>query len=84
MILTLTVKEKQRKEFDIQVPSTQRVDDTLEVLYENGLIDDYKSNLCKVFSDRQGKWLDVTRTYEENEVYTADIMCISYVEENCG
>lgn len=84
MILTLTVKEKQRKEFDIQVPSTQRVDDTLEVLYENGLIDDYKFNLCKVFSDRQGKWLDVTRTYEENEVYTADIMCISYVEENCG
>lgn len=82
MILTLTVKEEQKKEFDIQVPSVQRIGDTLQVLFENRLINVYEHNSYQVFSVRQGKWLDVTKTYEENEVYTADIIGITYEEEN--
>lgn len=81
-MLTLTVKEAQKREFDIQVPSAQRISDTLQVLCENRLINDCEHNSYQVFSVRRGKWLDATRTYEENEVYTADIIGITYEEEN--
>ncbi|MDE6625486.1 MAG: hypothetical protein K2K56_03830 [Lachnospiraceae bacterium] len=82
MILTLTIKENEKKAFDIQVPSEQRIKDTLQVLMENGLIDGTKCESYQVFSVRNSQWLDMKQTYEENGVYTADIVGITCEKEN--
>ncbi len=81
MMLTLTIKEEDKKEFDIQVPSAQRISDTLQVLSENRFINNNQCDFCQVYSARQGRLLDVKQTYEENGVYTADIIAITYEEE---
>lgn len=81
MILTLTIRDNKRYEFDIQVPSAQKIGDTIQVLMENGLLDCVEKSICQIFSFRNEDWLDITKTYEENEVYTADIICITYEEE---
>lgn len=82
MILTLTIKVQEKKAFDIQVPSTQRIKDTLQVLMENGLFDGTEGESYPVFSVRNNRWLDTRQTYEENGVYTADTIEVNYAEEN--
>ena len=82
MMLTLTIKENESKMFDIQVPSTQRIKDTLNVLMENKLIHVIEHEMYQVFSTRANRSLEIKKTYEENYVFTADILTITYREEN--
>lgn len=77
MMLTLTIEQKHNEAFDIQVPSEQRIWDTLQVLSENdliyleGTITDYE-----VQSVRKSALLNLECSYEENAIYTADILKI--------
>lgn len=82
MMLTLTIKEEERNAFDIQVPSTQRIKDTIQVLCENRLLKSNEGYSYRVFSIRKKQWLDIKQTYEGNGVYTADILGVTYEEEN--
>lgn len=77
MMLTLTIKQNNREAFDIQVPSEQKIGDTIQVLYENNLIDmaqDIKESI--VWSVRENIQLNMEYSYEQNRVYTADILKI--------
>lgn len=77
MMLTLTIKQNNREAFDIQVPSEQKIGDTIQVLYENNLIDmaqDIKESI--VWSVRKNIQLNLEYSYEQNSVYTADILKI--------
>lgn len=77
MMLTLTIKQNNRETFDIQVPSEQKIGDTIQVLYENNLIDmaqDIKESI--VWSVREHIQLNLEYSYEQNRVYTADILKI--------
>lgn len=76
-MLTLTIKQNNRETFDIQVPSEQKIGDTIQVLYENNLIDmaqDIKESI--VWSVREHIQLNLEYSYEQNRVYTADILKI--------
>lgn len=76
-MLTLTIKQNNREAFDIQVPSEQKIGDTIQVLYENNLIDmaqDIKESI--VWSVRKNIQLNLEYSYEQNSVYTADILKI--------
>lgn len=77
MMLILTIEQKNREPFDIQVPSRQRLRDTMQVLYENNLIGmerDPKESV--VWSVREHTQLNLEYSYEENRIYTADILQI--------
>ncbi len=77
MMLTLTIEQNNREAFDIQVPSEQRIGDTIQVLYENNLIDmaqDIKESI--VWSVREHIQLNLEYSYEQNRIYTADILKI--------
>lgn len=77
MMLTLTIEQNHKESFDIQVPSGQRIGDTLRVLYENHLID-LESDITDstVHSVRRNTLLDLGGSYEQNAIYTADILKI--------
>lgn len=76
MILTLTIEQEGQMPFDIQVPSQQRMEDTLNVLFENKLISSADKRGMKLYSFRNQSQLDIEKSYEENVVYTSDIIKI--------
>lgn len=82
MIITLTIAQDNKASFDIQVPSNQCIHNTLQILYENELLcfnPDKKK--YRVFSWRTEEVLDIENSYEENKIFTADILKIAHEEE---
>lgn len=77
MMLTLTIEQKDREPFDIQVPSGQKMEDTMRVLYENNLIGiEHDLKECVICSVRAHAQINPKYSYEENMIYTADILKI--------
>ena len=77
MMITLTIKQNNREAFDIQVPSRQRVVDTLQILYENNLIYlEHDMLESKIWSERKKQQINLEYSYEQNAIYTADILKI--------
>ncbi len=82
MLITLTIRQNNMESIDIRVPSNQCIHNTLQILYENHFLclnpDERK---YRVSSWRMGKTLNGEISYEENAVFTADILDISDWED---
>lgn len=77
MILTLTIEQQGHVTFDIQVPSKQKIRETIQVLEESNLIrGENLSASYRIYSVRNGVLLNTDCSYEENRVFTADIIRI--------
>lgn len=75
-MITLTIEQKGKESFDIQVPSEQRIQGTLQVLIESGFVMGETILDRPIYSMRNHSYLDITKSYEENNIYTADIISI--------
>ncbi|MFV0466357.1 MAG: hypothetical protein ACK5ML_09805 [Lachnospiraceae bacterium] len=73
MKLTLTIMNCE-KEKDIQVYSQQKIQETLVILQKAGELWGYDPYMCKVKSARRGIYIDTGHTYEDELIYTGDIL----------
>lgn len=76
MILTLTIKyEKEYLDKDIQVNSQQKVEDTLNVLIDAGIL--HKTTLLKelrIRSIRRGGFIEKKQSYDQANIHNGDIL----------
>lgn len=59
---------------DIQVNDQQKIIDTLTILQEAGIDWQIPIEKCRMKSGRQGVYLDITKSYQEQNVYNGDIL----------
>ncbi|MDD3361682.1 MAG: hypothetical protein PHW34_08425 [Hespellia sp.] len=75
MKLTITLTNKERsQEKDVQVNSQQKIADTLHILREADALWEMTAVRGKVKSLRRGLYLEPANNYEEEQVYTGDIL----------
>lgn len=82
MLLTITIEQTGCKAFDIQVPSKQRIKDTMEVLEENGFLKNKNWRQEQIRSVRRQRVLEPEKSYEENFIYTADCITLGGTQTN--
>ncbi len=74
-MLTLTFKsEKAQIERDIQVNPQQKIEDTLSILQEAGLLTGIETEQVRIKSLRRGMCLEKDENYARQSVYTGDIL----------
>lgn len=59
---------------DIQVNSQQKIIDTLHILQEAGTLQGIDTEQVTVKSVRRGMYVDIKEIYEEEHIYTGDIL----------
>lgn len=72
--ITLNFRVQEKGQFDISLNSEQLIKEAIKIINE-GLslnLDLQKINYCK--SDREKKIISVYGTFEENNIYTGDIL----------
>lgn len=75
MKLTITLMNREcSQEKDVQVNSQQKVKDTLQILQEAGALWDLDFKKCSIKSLRRGLRLDAAKTYEDEHIYSGDIL----------
>lgn len=76
MIITLQ-KEKTKFCKDIKVNREQKIEDTLLVLFEGGILLEAFDTICnRVYSKRLDKYIEITNTYEQENIFNGDILII--------
>lgn len=76
MIITLR-QEKNNFCRDIKVNREQKVADTLLILYEGGILPEAIAfTNCRIISKRLGEYIEVTNTYEQENIFNGDILNI--------
>lgn len=71
MLVTLTlIKEKQEKSFDVQVPDSQPIFETLKILQENMNMFAQADRIDTVRDKRTGRKIDVHNTYQQEKIYS--------------
>lgn len=76
MIITLQ-QEKNSFYKDIKVNREQKIEDTLLILYEGGILSekiDFEDS-C-IYSQRLGKCVNISNTYEQAGIFNGDILSI--------
>lgn len=76
MIITISQKwGNHRKYIDIQIKESQKIMDTLEVLFQSGLLlgEDVK-NMTHVYSERNRQFINTQLTYEQAMILNGDIL----------
>ncbi|MEG0553803.1 MAG: hypothetical protein RR533_09830, partial [Carnobacterium sp.] len=75
MKLTITFMNREHsQERDVQVNSQQKIADTLHILQEADALWEQLSEVKKVKSLRRGLYLEPGNNYEDEQVYTGDIL----------
>ena len=71
MLVTLTlIKEKQGSSFDVQVPDSQPIVETLKILQDNMRIFAQVDRIDTVREKRTGRKIDVNNTYQQEKIYS--------------
>lgn len=71
MLVTLTlIKEKQEKSFDVQVPDSQPILETLKILQDNMRMFAQVDRIDTVRDKRTGRKIDVHSTYQQEKIYS--------------
>lgn len=76
MLITLTItNHKSAWQEDVQVNPQQKIEDTLSILQEAGRISSQEwTKDSRIRSVRRGILLDAGSSYEQEEIYTGDIL----------
>lgn len=76
MLITLTIMILATGDkMNLMVSRDQKIADTLQVLYEKGILSIYnREEMQRVQSMRTGSWISTRLTYEEGNIYTGDIL----------
>lgn len=77
MIFTLCLDDKAWKR-DIKVNAEQKIGETILILIDGGALP-YLQGIdnLKIFSDRAGKYLDLEKNYQQEQIYQGDILHIT-------
>lgn len=74
IFITLKVSSEKRM-FDLQVNTDQKIKSTLRILQEAGLIsEDEFVKMKYVYSERQKRKINIGVTYEQAQIYQGDII----------
>ncbi|MDY6323974.1 MAG: hypothetical protein SPL99_02765 [Catonella sp.] len=73
MQLTFTITDEDKgRSVDIRVNSAQKIEDTVKILDEAGVID--VTAPYNVFSVRKGRYVSSSSTFDEEKIYYGDIL----------
>lgn len=71
MLVTLTlIKEKQEQSFDVQVPDSQPIYETLKILQDNMRMFAHADSIDTVREKQTGRKIDVHNTYQQEKIYS--------------
>lgn len=77
MLITLTWKIQEDKTFDIKVNRAQELGETIKVLRQRGLYPLCDDKVSVLQSMRTKQRLNPALTYEEQGIYTGDILILT-------
>ena len=77
MLTTLTFKYLPECTYDIQVNNQQTIGETLQILQQKGMLPKFNPAQCVLKSMRTRQFLNPEMTYEENSLYTGDVIIIN-------
>ena len=77
MIFTLCIEDKEWKR-DIKVNAEQKIGETILILIDGGVLP-YLQGIdnLKIFSERVGKYVDLEKNYQQEQIYQGDILHIT-------
>lgn len=73
LALTITMNNGEFKE-NILVNSELKIENMMDILYENSVLTKFHKNNYKIKSIRQGKFINKHLSFEEAKIYTGDIL----------
>ncbi|MBR5798738.1 MAG: hypothetical protein IKY23_01620 [Lachnospiraceae bacterium] len=75
MIFTL-YSEDTNRERDIKVNPEQKIGETISILMDGGVLPHTRIDCVNLFSERAGRYLDLEKTYQQEQIYQGDILHI--------
>lgn len=76
MIITLC-QEKNHFCRDIKVNREQKIMETLFIMFDGGIISErVDPSINRIFSTRQNEYIDMEKTYEQENIFNGDILSI--------
>lgn len=74
-MICITLRDlSEKRTFDLQVNTDQKIKNTLQILQEAGMVSKEVSTATHVYSERQKQQINTGISYEQAQIYQGDII----------